>query len=371
MQRWGVPLVAASACAVVGIAGAWAYGSSRDAQIVLPAARAVQPDLDPALPVLAPASTTDSAGDPAMGTPVTTFVVTAAEPSESMPTDMAATPSMPRAAEEAPTEPPRHPVSDQGHPDKFDRLPRVTGNQNPYRIVINKAKNELYLYRNGEWVAETLVATGRTPDLTAEGTFAIIQKVVNPSWTDPITGTFVPGGTAQNPLQSRWMGLSLPGTNGWDTGLHGTVWPESMGKHASLGCIRMLNSEVEALFDLVPAGTPVTIVASLPDKLQPPPLSGALSPVHLAGPAPVQPQPAAASTVAPPAPDPAQTAPAPTPALPATTPAPPTTPAPGPAPAQSPTPLPFNTAPAASPIPPASAPAPPPAPNPAPPTRRH
>lgn len=43
--------------------------------------------------------------------------------------------------------------------------------------------------------------------------------------------------------------------------IHGTPDSEPMGVPKSIGCIRMRNREVAELFDLVPAGTPVEIVA--------------------------------------------------------------------------------------------------------------
>ncbi len=43
--------------------------------------------------------------------------------------------------------------------------------------------------------------------------------------------------------------------------IHGTPETEPMGVPRSHGCIRMRNTDVIALFDLVPVGTPVEIVA--------------------------------------------------------------------------------------------------------------
>lgn len=43
--------------------------------------------------------------------------------------------------------------------------------------------------------------------------------------------------------------------------IHGTPDTEPMGEPRSHGCIRMRNADVIELFDLVPAGTPVDIVA--------------------------------------------------------------------------------------------------------------
>lgn len=41
--------------------------------------------------------------------------------------------------------------------------------------------------------------------------------------------------------------------------------PWSIGTRASGGCIRMFNQDVERLWDLVPEGTPVTIVGVMPE----------------------------------------------------------------------------------------------------------
>ncbi|MEO7369038.1 MAG: L,D-transpeptidase, partial [Gemmatimonadaceae bacterium] len=42
-------------------------------------------------------------------------------------------------------------------------------------------------------------------------------------------------------------------------GIHGTNEPASIGRAASHGCVRMLNEDVEKLYDMVPVGTPVYI----------------------------------------------------------------------------------------------------------------
>lgn len=55
---------------------------------------------------------------------------------------------------------------------------------------------------------------------------------------------------------SRWIGLNVP----WGIyGIHGTNRPYSIGQHASHGCIRMRNRDVEDLYDFIPVGTKVTI----------------------------------------------------------------------------------------------------------------
>lgn len=117
-------------------------------------------------------------------------------------------------------------------------------------ILINKANNRLYFYRDGRLVKEYPVATGRNPELTPEGNFTILTK-----------GVDSPGANSMDPrLGSRWMGLSAGGARaGHKYGIHGTNEPSSIGKYASGGCIRMQNEDVEELFQMVPTGTPVQI----------------------------------------------------------------------------------------------------------------
>jgi lipoprotein-anchoring transpeptidase ErfK/SrfK len=42
-------------------------------------------------------------------------------------------------------------------------------------------------------------------------------------------------------------------------GIHGTDHPETIGKAASHGCVRLRNEDIEKLYDMVPVGTPVFI----------------------------------------------------------------------------------------------------------------
>ena len=85
------------------------------------------------------------------------------------------------------------------------------------------------------------------------GYFKIETKEVNPSWIDPRDPEYeVPSGP-NNPLGYRWMRIR------GNYGIHGTNRPESIGHYVSNGCIRMLEENVEELFDRVEVGTPVEI----------------------------------------------------------------------------------------------------------------
>ncbi|PZF77094.1 L,D-transpeptidase [Aestuariivirga litoralis] len=75
-----------------------------------------------------------------------------------------------------------------------------------------------------------------------------------------------PGGP-DNPLGARALYLYQ---DGQDTlyRIHGTNQPDSIGKSASSGCIRMLNEHVAELYDRVEVGTPVLVLADAPVVVQ-------------------------------------------------------------------------------------------------------
>jgi lipoprotein-anchoring transpeptidase ErfK/SrfK len=128
------------------------------------------------------------------------------------------------------------------------------------RIVIDQSQHTLTLYREGRKPLRFGVAVGQPAYPTPLGTFSIITKVVDPTWTPPDSpwaqGALpIPPGP-DNPLGTRWMGISAP-----SVGIHGTNDPASIGYSVSHGCIRMQIADVERLFDMVYIGTSVVIQA--------------------------------------------------------------------------------------------------------------
>ncbi|MDT3700784.1 MAG: stalk domain-containing protein [Thermincola sp.] len=124
------------------------------------------------------------------------------------------------------------------------------------KIIINKKVNKLAYLKNGEVLQIFPVATGKSVDLTPEGIFKVVRKLVNPYYTKEK----IPGGSPKNPLGVRWLGLNARGTPGNTYGIHGNNNPKSIGKYASAGCIRMYNEDVIWLYKNTPVGTPVEII---------------------------------------------------------------------------------------------------------------
>jgi lipoprotein-anchoring transpeptidase ErfK/SrfK len=125
-------------------------------------------------------------------------------------------------------------------------------------LIVNKTNNQLAFIVNGEIENTFQVGTGKTTELTPEGLFNVTVKAKNPYYRKKN----IPGGDPRNPLGTRWIGFDAKGTDGRIYGIHGTNQPSSIGKYISNGCIRMLSSQVENLYEKVPIGTKVYVVES-------------------------------------------------------------------------------------------------------------
>ncbi len=162
-----------------------------------------------------------------------------------------------------------------------------------FLIIINKSEFTLTLkLRNGKSVLALpkvyKIGIGHNPDMgrkikvgdnrTPEGVYFVCQKEI----------------LKKGKLGTRWMRLTYPNISdinngykngiisrkdygalkngyknnlfkrietplGFGIGIHGTDEPQSVGTLCSSGCIRMLNSDIEELYDFVPVGTRVEI----------------------------------------------------------------------------------------------------------------
>ncbi len=124
-------------------------------------------------------------------------------------------------------------------------------------ITINRTNRILTLYKGRTVVKKYPVAIGRETHKTPQGKFYLYLKRTNPMWTGAGHSKPVAGGSPENPLGKRWMGLSLGRGNLY--GIHGNNNPYSIGQRVSKGCIRMINSDVMSLYNMVPVGIPVWI----------------------------------------------------------------------------------------------------------------
>ncbi len=124
-------------------------------------------------------------------------------------------------------------------------------------VTINRTNRILTLYRGRTVVRKYPVAIGRETDKTPQGKFYVYLKRKNPMWTGAGHAKPVAGGSPKNPLGKRWIGLSFGRGNLY--GIHGNNNPYSIGQRVSKGCIRMINSDVLGLYNMIPTGAPVWI----------------------------------------------------------------------------------------------------------------
>ena len=117
-------------------------------------------------------------------------------------------------------------------------------------LIINSKKNKLGYFKDGVLVKEFSVATGKSSTPTPQGKFKIVNKIKN----RPYYSGGIPGGSPNNPLGDRWLGLHVGVTYGTTYAIHGNNNASSIGKHVSGGCIRMHNSEIRWLFEQINVG---------------------------------------------------------------------------------------------------------------------
>jgi len=141
----------------------------------------------------------------------------------------------------------------------------------PFNAVVTKSAFtlDLYLGNPGEagsmFVKQYKVALGRD-DSTPLGTWMVEagKKQKNPKfWGSGPDHPPMEADDPQNPLGEYWIGLV--GTDGHAVdkhgyGIHGTIDPDSIGKQASLGCIRLKNEDVAVVFELLVEGKSFVLV---------------------------------------------------------------------------------------------------------------
>ncbi len=107
-------------------------------------------------------------------------------------------------------------------------------------IVIKIPARILELHEDGKVYKRYRVAVGKRETPSPVGEWVVAWKSYR---AGDIFGT-------------RFLALNVP----WGGyGIHGTNRPWSIGCHASLGCIRLRNKDIEELYEWVPVGTPVRI----------------------------------------------------------------------------------------------------------------
>lgn len=131
---------------------------------------------------------------------------------------------------------------------------------NKFSILVYADKYQLLLNYDGKLFKKYKIAVGSGETPTPLGVFKIREKLKDPAWY-PSEGGVVPPRSTENLLGSRWMGLWQEGKK-TSYGIHEAVNLSDIGKNVSNGCLRMLKTDLEELYDIVTIGTQVTIKGS-------------------------------------------------------------------------------------------------------------
>ena len=117
------------------------------------------------------------------------------------------------------------------------------------RILINIDRRRMQVLRGNKVLYTTTVAVGAPGMETPTGHY-YVQVRFHPD--DPFLGVFAFETSAYSKL-TEWPG-------GGVVGIHGTSMPQLLGQAVSHGCVRMSNTAALVLKQLVPLGTPITII---------------------------------------------------------------------------------------------------------------
>lgn len=139
----------------------------------------------------------------------------------------------------------------QVNPKKIRAGKKLKVFQGPFAASIDLSDFELTVHHNGLYVKKYKIGIGKQ-NSSPIGEFLVREKLENPTYygTD---GNVTDADDPLNPLGERWIDI------GDGFGIHGTVDPKSIGGTHSKGCIRMLNSDVEEVYDLLTIGSSVKI----------------------------------------------------------------------------------------------------------------
>jgi lipoprotein-anchoring transpeptidase ErfK/SrfK len=129
----------------------------------------------------------------------------------------------------------------------------VTLSLTPYRISVDLAGHKITVWDGDEVILDEPVGVGKRDAPTPGGDYYLAELLQPP---DPTT--------VYGPYAFGLSGFSDVFTNfaGGEgvIGIHGNDDPSTLGTDVSSGCIRMSNDGITRLAQLLPLGTPVTIV---------------------------------------------------------------------------------------------------------------
>jgi lipoprotein-anchoring transpeptidase ErfK/SrfK len=144
----------------------------------------------------------------------------------------------------------------------------------PY-ILVDTARNRLYVKRHEEVVLDAIASTGSGTILekpgesngqwvfdTPRGEFLVQSKLIKPTWIKPDWAFVEEGlGVPDNPADRAEQGVLGDYALGFGKGyfIHGTLYTRLLGKNVTHGCVRLNDSDLKGVYKLARVGTPIMI----------------------------------------------------------------------------------------------------------------
>lgn len=144
----------------------------------------------------------------------------------------------------------------------------------PY-ILVDTARNHLYIKRQQDTVLDAIASTGSGTILdkpgevnsqwvfdTPRGEFLVQSKLTNPVWVKPDWAFVEEGLTVpENPADRVEQGVLGEYALGFGKGyfIHGTLYTRLLGKNVTHGCIRLNDGDLKRVYQLARVGTPIMI----------------------------------------------------------------------------------------------------------------
>lgn len=142
-------------------------------------------------------------------------------------------------------------------------------------IIINTSENHFYLYKGKQLIRQGLCSTGKNERLVSEernkeyvfytpqGVKTVKGKQKNPVWAKP-NWAFIEEGLPIPPPgdPSRFESGTLGAyklTLGDGYMIHGTIYKRFIGQSVTHGCVRLLDEDLEAVYNTLQVGSKVYI----------------------------------------------------------------------------------------------------------------
>ena len=128
----------------------------------------------------------------------------------------------------------------------------------PLHAIVHKSKFVMDVFAQTATGEPVLVHSFKVglgeSNSTPVGSFVVKNKVPNPGWSNPRTGqTFTPD-DPKNPIGEFWIGLEgadEASRRFTSYGIHGTIDPESVGRQASMGCVRLRDADIALVYKML------------------------------------------------------------------------------------------------------------------------